>query len=181
MNINKRSDSKRQQTTTVDYKRLINGLVLTSVVTLHRQTDWKGKTPPRGATRQIKLIHSLSKHTHIMSTMRNSVMLIGRPGAEPETRTFNDNRIVTRFNLAVNGTRRNANNEQVKDTQWFTVVAWDKTAERVALAVKKGKRIAVDGTLRNNEWIDKNGQRHLSTEIHMNNFILLDWGKEQND
>jgi hypothetical protein len=34
------SDSKRQQTTTVDYKRLINGLVLTSVVTLHRQTDW---------------------------------------------------------------------------------------------------------------------------------------------
>ena len=44
------SDSKRQQTTTVDYKRLINGLVLTSVVTLHRQTD-------QGATRQIKLIH----------------------------------------------------------------------------------------------------------------------------
>ena len=107
--------------------------------------------------------------------MRNSVMLIGRSGAEPETRTFND----TRFNLAVNGTRRNANNEQVKDTQWFTVVAWDKTAERVALAVKKGKQIAVDGTLRNNEWIDKNGQRHVSTEIHMNNFILLDWGKEQ--
>ena len=33
-----------------------------------------------------------------MSTMRNSVMLIGRPGVEPETRTFNDNRIVTRFN-----------------------------------------------------------------------------------
>ena len=116
-----------------------------------------------------------------MSTMRNSVMLIGRPGAEPETRTFNDNRIVTRFNLAVNETRHNANHEQVKETQWFTVVAWDKTAERVALAVKKGKRIAIDGSLRNNEWTDKNGQRHQSTEIRMNNFILLDWGKEQND
>ena len=112
--------------------------------------------------------------------MRNSVMLIGRPGAEPETRTFNDNRIVTRFNLAVNEMRRNANHQQVKDTQWFTVVAWDKTAERVAQVVKKGKRIAIDGALRNNEWTDKNGQRHLSTEIHLNNFILLDWGKEQN-
>ena len=66
-----------------------------------------------------------------MSTMRNSVMLIGRPGAEPETRTFNGNRIVTRFNLAVNETRRNAKNEPVKVTQWFSVVAWDKTAERV--------------------------------------------------
>ena len=44
------SDSKRQQTTTVDNKRLFNGLVLTSVVTLHRQTN-------QGATQQIKLIH----------------------------------------------------------------------------------------------------------------------------
>ena len=49
-NNNKKADSKRQQTTTVDYKRLINGLVLTSVVTLQRQTN-------QGATRQIKLIH----------------------------------------------------------------------------------------------------------------------------
>ena len=39
LNINNKADSKRQQTFTVDYKRLINGLVLTSVVTLHRQTD----------------------------------------------------------------------------------------------------------------------------------------------
>ena len=114
-----------------------------------------------------------------MRTMRNSVMLIGRPGAEPETRTFNGNRVVARFNLAVNETRRNAKREQVKDTQWFTVVAWDKTAERVAQTVKKGRQIAIDGALRNNEWTDKNGQRHLSTEIHLNNFILLDWGKEQ--
>ena len=114
-----------------------------------------------------------------MSTMRNSVMLIGRPGAEPETRTFNDNRVVTRFNLAVNETRRNAKNEPVKVTQWFSVVAWDKTAERVARVIKKGKQIAIDGALRNNEWTDKSGQRHLSTEIHLNNFILLDWDKEQ--
>ena len=61
-----------------------------------------------------------------MSTMRNSVMLIGRPGAEPETRTFNDNRIVTRFNLAVNETRRNANHQQVKDTNNFILLDWGK-------------------------------------------------------
>ena len=32
------SDSKRQQTTTVDYKRLINGLVLTGFAILQRKT-----------------------------------------------------------------------------------------------------------------------------------------------
>ena len=42
--MNNISDSKRQQTTTVDYKRLFNGLVLTSVVTLHRQTNQRGDT-----------------------------------------------------------------------------------------------------------------------------------------
>ena len=113
-----------------------------------------------------------------MSTMRNSVMLIGRPGAEPETRTFNDNRIVTRFNLAVNNMRRNAKNEQVKDTQWFTVVAWDKTAERVALAVKKGKQIAIDGTMRNNEWTDDKGQRHSNIEVWVNDLFLIDKVKD---
>ena len=113
-----------------------------------------------------------------MSTMRNSVMLIGRPGAEPETRTFDNNRIVTRFNLAVHEQHTNANNERVETTQWFKVVAWDKTAERVAQVVRKGKRIAIDGVLRNSDWTDTNGVRHNATEIHLNNFLLLEWGKD---
>jgi hypothetical protein len=45
LNINNKSDSKRQQTTAVDYKRLINGLVLTSVVTLHRQPIDRANSP----------------------------------------------------------------------------------------------------------------------------------------
>ena len=35
---NKISDSKRQQTTTVDYKRLINGFILTGFAILQRKT-----------------------------------------------------------------------------------------------------------------------------------------------
>ena len=46
--INNIPDSKRQQTTTVDNKRLINGLVLTSVITLHRQTDSSANSPTEG-------------------------------------------------------------------------------------------------------------------------------------
>ena len=165
----------RQQTTTNDYCRQ---QTFNQRLSLDKGCYFASSNQSRGDT--TKQPYSLiTKHTHIMSTMRNSVMLIGRPGAEPETRTFNGNRVVARFNLAVNETRRNAKREQVKDTQWFTVVAWDKTAERVAQTVKKGRQIVIDGALRNNEWTDKNGQRHLSTEIHLNNFILLDWGKEQ--
>ncbi len=51
-----KADNKRQQTITVDYKRLFTDFVLTRVVTLHRQTN-------QGATQQIKLITIYKTHT----------------------------------------------------------------------------------------------------------------------
>ena len=108
-----------------------------------------------------------------MSTMRNSVMLIGRPGAEPETRNFNNNKMA-RFRLAVTESHRNANNEWVNDTQWFPIVAWGKQAERVEKNVKKGLQMAIEGTLRNNEWTDDKGQRHSNTEVWINDLFLID-------
>ena len=108
-----------------------------------------------------------------MSTMRNSVMLIGRPGAEPEIKTFNNNK-KARFSLAVTENKKNANGEWVNDTQWFRIVAWGKTAERVENNVKKGLQIAVEGSLRNNEWTDDKGQRHSNIEVLINDLFLID-------
>jgi single-strand DNA-binding protein len=110
--------------------------------------------------------------------MRNSVMLIGRPGAEPEVKNLNNNNKVARFRLAVNEGRMNANHEWVNDTQWFNLVAWGKTADRVANNVRKGLQIAIEGSLRNNEWTDDKGQRHTSTEIFINDLFLIDKVKE---
>ncbi len=104
-------------------------------------------------------------------------MLIGRPGAEPEMKTFNNSKIA-RFRIAVNESRKNANGEWVTDTQWFPIVAWGPVADRVEKNVKKGKRIAIDGSLHNNEWTDDKGQRHSTTEIWVNDLFLIDWEKE---
>ena len=109
--------------------------------------------------------------------MRNSVMLIGRPGAEPEVKMFNNNKM-TRFRLAVTESKKNANGEWVNDTQWFPIVAWGPVADRVEKNVKKGKRIAIDGSLRNNEWTDDKGQRHTVTEVLVKDLFLIDWDKE---
>ena len=111
-----------------------------------------------------------------MSTMRNSVMLIGRPGAEPETRIFNRNKM-TRFRIAVNERRRSANNEWVDNTQWFPVVAWGNVADRVERLVKKGQLIAIDGSLRNNEWTDDKGQRHSTIEVLINDLFPIEKSK----
>jgi len=105
-------------------------------------------------------------------------MLIGRPGAEPEVKNFSNNNKVARLRLAVTESKKNANGEWVNDTQWFTVVAWGKNADRVEKTVKKGKRIAIDGSLRNNEWTDDKGQRHSNIEIWVNDLFLIDTVKE---
>ena len=109
--------------------------------------------------------------------MRNSVMLIGRPGAEPEVKMFNNNKM-TRFRLAVTENKKNANGEWVNDTQWFPIIAWGPMAERVEKNVKKGKRVAIDGALRNNEWTDDKGQRHSVTEVLVKDLFLIDFEKD---
>ena len=109
--------------------------------------------------------------------MRNSVMLIGRPGAEPEIKTFNNNK-KARFSLAVTENKKIANGEWVSDTQWFPIIAWGPAADRVEKNVKKGKRIAIDGSLRNHEWTDDKGQRHSVTEVWVNDLFLIDFEKE---
>ena len=109
-----------------------------------------------------------------MSTMRNSVMLIGRPGAEPEMRNLNNNGRVARFRIAVTESHRNANNEWVNDTQWFSIVAWGNVANRVEKVVKKGQQVAIEGKLRNNEWTDDKGQRHYATEIWIDDLFPME-------
>ena len=85
---------------------------------------------------------------------------------------------MTRFRLAVNERRRNANNEWVDNTQWFSVVAWGNVADRVERLVKKGQLVAIDGSLRNNEWTDDKGQRHSTTEVWVSDLFPVEKTKE---
>jgi single-stranded DNA-binding protein len=40
--------------------------------------------------------------------------------------------------------------------------------------VRKGLQLAIEGSLRNNEWTDDKGQRHTNTEIWINDLVLID-------
>ena len=112
--------------------------------------------------------------------MKNSVTLMGRPGAEPEMRNLSNNQKMARFSLAVNEGRMNANKEWVENTQWFNLVAWGNTADQVMRCVHKGKMIAIQGTLRNNDWLDKDKVRHYATEVWLNEVFSVETEKAQN-
>ncbi len=109
-----------------------------------------------------------------MTSLRNSVHLIGRLGNDPQATTFENGKTKARFSLATSETYRNGNGERVQETQWHNIVAWGKNADIVMKYLKKGKEIALEGKLTNRSWDDANGQKHFITEISVNQILMLD-------
>lgn len=107
----------------------------------------------------------------------NNVVLIGRLTRDPELRFIsNSGTAVTRFSLAVD---REFKKEGQPDSDFFNIVVWGKQAENAANYLKKGRKVAIAGNLRNNNYEDKNGVKHYSVEVHANRVEFLEWEDRQ--
>ncbi len=105
----------------------------------------------------------------------NRVMMIGRLGQDPEMRYTAQGTAVTQMRLAVNRrTRAGADGEQREETDWFTIVAWEKLAETCSQYLSKGSRVYFEGRLQTRSWEGQDGQRRYATEIVANDMIMLD-------
>lgn len=112
-----------------------------------------------------------------MTTLRNSVQLIGRLGNDPEKTTFGENKTKVKFSLATSDNYRDKEGERVEETQWHNIIAWGKTAEMAEKYLKKGKEIAVSGKLTYRSWEDKEGHTNYITEVVANEIQML--GKKE--
>ena len=72
----------------------------------------------------------------------------GRLGSDPELRTSKADKPWCRLSIAVG---------EGDDVQWVSVAAFGDVAERVCEQLAKGDRAYVEGTLRLNEWTDREG------------------------
>jgi single-strand DNA-binding protein len=113
-----------------------------------------------------------------MTTLRNKVQLIGNLGGAPEVKTLDNGKQMVKFSLATNETYRNANGEQVTDTQWHNVIAWGSTAKLAEKFLEKGKEVAIEGKLSSRSYDDKDGIKRYITEIVANEILLI--GKKAN-
>ncbi len=104
----------------------------------------------------------------------NKVMLIGNLGADPEMRYTANGNAVTTFNLAVNRNWTGPDGERKEETEWFTVVSWDKLAETVSQFLQKGRRAYVEGRMKTRSWEGQDGQKRYKTEVVANTVLFLD-------
>ena len=76
----------------------------------------------------------------------SKVIIVGRVGRDAEMRYTPSGQAVTSFSVAV--TRQyKKDGETVKETTWFRVSTWGKTAEACNQYVKKGMEVYVEGRL----------------------------------
>jgi single-strand DNA-binding protein len=104
--------------------------------------------------------------------MYHTIIIVGNVGKDPEMRYTPSGQAVTSFSVATNRQYTTGNGEQVKETIWFRISTWGKTAEVCNQYVKKGSKVLVEGRLTPDKvtggpriWTKQDGSAGASFEI----------------
>lgn len=109
----------------------------------------------------------------------NKVMIIGRLGKDPEMRFTPQGTPVTNFTVAAGRQWKDPNGETRDETEWFSVVVWNKLAEICNQYLTKGSRVYIEGRLQTRSWDDDSGQKRFRTEVVASDMIILDRTDQQ--
>ena len=105
----------------------------------------------------------------------NKVILIGNHGQDPESRAMPSGKAVTNLRIATSETWRDKQTGEMKEqTEWHSVVMFDRLAEIAKDYLRKGSKVYIEGRLRTRKWQDKAGQDRYTTEITANELQMLD-------
>jgi single-strand DNA-binding protein len=96
----------------------------------------------------------------------NRADVIGNVTRDPELRTTTGGQQVLSLGVATNDRWKDkATGEMKEKTEFHQVVIWGKTAEQVALSVKKGSKVYVSGRVQTRSFEAKDGAKRYTTEV----------------
>ena len=97
--------------------------------------------------------------------MLNKCMIIGNLGADPEMRYTANGNAVTTFRVATTRNYNGNDGERHEETEWFSVVTWNRLAETCAQYLTKGRQVYVEGRMQTRSWDGNDGVKHYRTEL----------------
>jgi single-strand DNA-binding protein len=110
-----------------------------------------------------------------MAKSINQVFLMGRLTRDPEQRTTPTGKTIASFSIAVD------RGGQDDTADFFNITAWEKLAELVIQYLSKGRRVLVQGRLRQDSWEDKeSGKKQSRVEVVATDVTFLDGPKDDN-
>lgn len=111
-----------------------------------------------------------------MHSLRNRISLIGYVGGRPDVRTLANGLLMARFDLATTEAYKGRDGNRLYETQWHSLIAWDKTADIISRYVHKGQQIVVEGKIISRDYTDELGIKRYVTEIEVCGLVLLSRG-----
>ena len=104
----------------------------------------------------------------------NKVILVGNLGQDPQSRAMPSGKAVVNLRIATTDQWRDKQTgENKENTEWHTVVMFDRLAEVAAEYLRKGSQVYIEGKLRTRKWQDKEGNDRYSTEVVANDMQML--------
>ena len=103
----------------------------------------------------------------------NKVTLIGNLGADPEVRYLDGGGVVAQFNVATTEKYTARNGEKVEQTEWFRVELWNEQAKVAEQYLRKGNPVYIEGRLRTETWVDKEGKDRFTLRVRGTTLQLL--------
>lgn len=104
----------------------------------------------------------------------NKVIIIGNLGRDPEVRYTPSGAAVCNLRLATSRNWKNRESgERQEETEWHSVVLYDRLAEIAGEYLKKGRPVYIEGRLKTRKWQDKDGNDRYTTEIVAETMQLL--------
>lgn len=104
-----------------------------------------------------------------MARSINQVILMGRLTRDPEQRTTTTGKTIASFSIAVD---RAGQDDQA---DFFDITAWEKLGELAVQYLSKGRRVLVQGRLRQDSWDDKEtGKKRSRIEVTATDITFLD-------
>lgn len=107
----------------------------------------------------------------------NKCILSGRLVVDPEIRKSKSGISVANNALAVSRKFKNSNGEDVVD--FINISAWGPTAEYLCKYGHKGDKVMVSGAIRQQKYIDKDGNNKSTYEINVDELEIYSKNKEK--
>ena len=111
----------------------------------------------------------------------NKVILLGNLGKDPDVRYLDNNRVVANFPLAINEVYTDKKNNHIRQTEWHNIELWDGLAKIAEKYLKKGHTIYLEGKIRTDSWIDKEGASRSQKKIRGLSFTIINKEKSKNE
>lgn len=108
----------------------------------------------------------------------NKVILIGRVTKDLELKATEKGTQYLQFDVAVdNGKDKDGNK---READFINCVAWEKQAETLSVYVKKGHKVAIEGSIKTDKYQNDKGENRYKTYVLVRGFEFLESKPKEN-